>query len=46
MPSRFFRIGSLALAVIGLVIGLLVGGGQWKPMAVGLPDAGQGASWI
>lgn len=46
MSLRLIRFVAIALAITTLFIGLLIGGGQWKPLPSGLPDAGQAASWI
>lgn len=46
MTTRLLRLSALALASAGLVAGLALGGGLWKPVANGLPDSGQLASWV
>lgn len=46
MSYRLVRLFAVVLATAALAVGLLIGGGMWKPVAAGLPDAGQAAAWI
>ena len=46
MTARVLRLSALVFCGLGLVVGLFIGGAQWKPVAVGLPDAGELASWV
>jgi len=34
------------LSLAGLVVGLFIGGSNWKPIAPGLPDAGPAITWF
>lgn len=46
MSSLITRTFAIVSAAVALIAGLAIGGGIWTPAPVGLPDAGQTASWL
>jgi putative copper resistance protein D len=46
MSAVIFRLGIFLLALTALSASLIYGGGAWASAPDGIPDAGQGTSWL